>query len=140
MNIVKTQNVYFNLIFFKYTKGMHVIHFVNPFTAIITQYNSIISVRIYIFLYMKFHRKHGNTTSLSLSVVLFLRNIESLATVTLTEKFIPLEAGPQKLLVSLDCRQLPQSLTPRSKHRETSLQEDCTGTALALNFIRTISV
>ncbi|XP_043080830.1 protein-glutamine gamma-glutamyltransferase K isoform X2 [Puntigrus tetrazona] len=35
-------------------------------------------------------------------------NIESLATVTLTEKFIPLTAGPQKLLVSLDCRQLPQ--------------------------------
>ncbi len=46
--------------------------------------------------------------ALSLSVVLFLRNIESLATVTLTEKFIPLEAGSQKLLVSLDCRQLPQ--------------------------------
>ncbi|XP_026054942.1 protein-glutamine gamma-glutamyltransferase K [Carassius auratus] len=35
-------------------------------------------------------------------------NIESLAAVTLTEKFIPLEAGPQKLLASLDCRQLSQ--------------------------------
>uniref|UniRef100_A0A671MNC9 Protein-glutamine gamma-glutamyltransferase K n=1 Tax=Sinocyclocheilus anshuiensis TaxID=1608454 RepID=A0A671MNC9_9TELE len=35
-------------------------------------------------------------------------NIESLASVTLTETFIPLEAGSQKLLVSLDCRQLPQ--------------------------------
>lgn len=39
---------------------------------------------------------------------IFLRNIERLATVTLTEKFVPLEAGPQKLLASLDCRQLPQ--------------------------------
>ncbi|XP_056126689.1 protein-glutamine gamma-glutamyltransferase K [Rhinichthys klamathensis goyatoka] len=35
-------------------------------------------------------------------------DIQSLATVTLTEKFIPSEAGPQKLLASLDCRQLPQ--------------------------------
>lgn len=35
-------------------------------------------------------------------------NIESLATMTLTEKFIPLKAGPQKLLVSLDCSQLRQ--------------------------------
>ncbi|XP_073730952.1 protein-glutamine gamma-glutamyltransferase K [Misgurnus anguillicaudatus] len=35
-------------------------------------------------------------------------NIESLAMVTLTEKFIPTESGPQKLLASLDCRQLTQ--------------------------------
>ncbi|KAK7131862.1 hypothetical protein R3I93_018430 [Phoxinus phoxinus] len=35
-------------------------------------------------------------------------DIQSLATVTLTEKFIPSEAGPQKLLASLDCRQLAQ--------------------------------
>lgn len=35
-------------------------------------------------------------------------NIESLATVTLTEKFIPTESGPQKLLASLDCHQLTQ--------------------------------
>lgn len=35
-------------------------------------------------------------------------NIESLATVTLTEKFIPLEAGQHKLLAALDSRQLPQ--------------------------------
>ncbi|KAA0706754.1 Protein-glutamine gamma-glutamyltransferase K [Triplophysa tibetana] len=35
-------------------------------------------------------------------------NIESLATVTLTEKFIPTEAGPQNLLASLDCQQLTQ--------------------------------
>ncbi|XP_051517923.1 protein-glutamine gamma-glutamyltransferase K [Myxocyprinus asiaticus] len=35
-------------------------------------------------------------------------NVESLATVTLTEKFIPMEAGPQKLLASLDCHQLTQ--------------------------------
>ncbi|XP_051947307.1 protein-glutamine gamma-glutamyltransferase K-like [Xyrauchen texanus] len=35
-------------------------------------------------------------------------NVESLATVTLIEKFIPVEAGPQKLLASLDCHQLSQ--------------------------------
>ncbi|TRY92272.1 hypothetical protein DNTS_007055, partial [Danionella cerebrum] len=35
-----------------------------------------------------------------------VNNIQSMATMTLTESFTPVESGPQKLLVSLDCHQL----------------------------------
>lgn len=39
---------------------------------------------------------------------LFLSDIASLATVNLTETFIPVRHGAQKLLASLDCPQLSQ--------------------------------
>lgn len=35
-------------------------------------------------------------------------NVDRLATITLTEKFIPTLAGQRKLLASLDCQQLAQ--------------------------------
>ncbi|ROL41166.1 hypothetical protein DPX16_2666 [Anabarilius grahami] len=37
-----------------------------------------------------------------------LQDVEKLATVTLMEKFVPTVSGSQKLLASMDCRQLTQ--------------------------------
>jgi len=55
--------------------------------------------------------------------------------VTLTEKFIPSEAGPQKLLASLDCRQLPPV------HGVANIDVKAVwGTSVALNLIWKISI
>ncbi|ROL41161.1 hypothetical protein DPX16_2661 [Anabarilius grahami] len=41
-------------------------------------------------------------------VFLSVSDVEKLATVTLMEKFVPTVSGSQKLLASMDCRQLTQ--------------------------------
>jgi len=56
-----------------------------------------------------FHRGIGNVEHQKVELVFVcVSDVEKLATVTLMGKFVPAVSGSQKLLASMDCRQLTQ--------------------------------